>query len=469
MWSYNSVKNTFVDYFEKHNHTHIPSSSVVPVNDKSLLFTNSGMVQFKNIFLGTEPHKVSRACNIQRCIRAGGKHNDLQDVGKDSYHHTFFEMAGNWSFNFNSISNCDNDAYFKSLAIDMAWKLLVDIYKLDKNAMYVTYFGGSTEFGLEPDLETKCLWEKYLPQKQILPFGMKENFWEMGYSGPCGPCTEIHYDKLREQRSDEDKYVGHLVNRDDPSVIEIWNLVFMQYMRLEDSSIIPLKMKHVDTGAGVERLVSILQNCTNYQIDLFKDMMSKINEVFTRNGCNNIPLYLDLYGNDDPNYINMAYRVIADHARTMIFALNDGVIPEPNDKGYVVRRLIRRSLRYCTKMQETNMKEGILSEIISEIYDLLCDKYNYKNVFGNSTKETIVDIVKEEEFKFGKVMKKGLKMFKTLVKKNQVTMKKMFDLYTTFGFPVDIIQQLCEESRIEFKVDEFNMFMKEHAEKSKNK
>lgn len=466
MWTYNNVKNTFIDFFQKYNHTHVPSSSVVPENDDSLLFTNSGMVQFKNIFLGTESPKVNRACNIQRCIRAGGKHNDLTDVGKDSYHHTFFEMAGNWAFNFqdgNAYFIQDGNAYFKSLAIEMAWKLLIEEYKLDKNSMYVTYFGGCEEFGVGPDLETKLLWEKYLPQERILPFGMKENFWEMGASGPCGPCTEIHYDKSKDNRD-----ASNLVNRDDSSVIEIWNLVFMQYKRLNDGSIIPLQMQHVDTGAGVERLTAVLQNCTNYQIDIFKDVMEIIFKVFIKNG-GNVPSYLDLYGNDDPTYINTAYRVIADHSRTMIFALSAGVFPEATDKGYVVRRLIRRSLRYCTKIQSEDLKEGILSEIVSEVYDLLSDKYKYQKCFdeSNRPKDEIISIVKAEEFKFGKVMKKGLNLFYKLVRKNKTAPKDLYNLYTTFGFPIDIIKQLCEESNIQYNEEEFGALMNEHIEKSK--
>lgn len=471
MWTYNNVKNSFVDFFQKHNHTHIPSSSVVPSNDKSLLFTNSGMVQFKNIFIGTEQPITRRACNIQGCIRAGGKHCDLDDVGKDSYHHTFFEMAGNWSFNYIDSESTENpnSAYFKDVAIDMAWKLLVDEYKLDVNSMYVTYFGGCAELGLQPDIETKQLWQKYLPEHRILPFGMKENFWEMGYTGPCGPCTEIHYDKSHIQRDS-----SNLVNKDDPTVIEIWNLVFMQYRRLEDGSVIPLQMKHVDTGAGVERLTAVLQNCTNYQIDIFNNVMDIIFNVFEKNTkitnkqTPQLLQYVDLYGQDDPKHVNTAYRVIADHVRTMIFALSDGVVPEATDKGYVVRRLIRRALRYCTKIQESNLKEGILSEIVSEVYDLLVNKYNYvvleSSLIG---KDKIVNIVQEEELKFGKVMKKGLKMFKTLIKKNNVGMNKLFELYTTFGFPVDIIKQLCEESNIEFRTEDFNLLMREHIEKSK--
>lgn len=469
MWDYNNVKETFVDFFKKYNHTHIPSSSVVPINDPSLLFTNSGMVQFKNIFVGTTTTNTKRACNIQRCIRAGGKHNDLDDVGKDSYHHTFFEMAGNWSFNFdgnedsNSIST---DSYFKSCAIEMAWKLLIDVYKLDKRFMYVTYFQGCEELGLPPDFETKGLWEKYLPSEKILPFGMKENFWEMGFSGPCGPCTEIHYDK-----SNMDRDASLLVNKDDPSVIEIWNLVFMQYMRIEDGSIFPLEMKHVDTGAGVERLTAVLQNCTNYQIDIFQDIMNIIYDVF----CRNCPIlvsttppvslpYVDLYGSDDPDYVNTAYRVIADHVRTMIFAINDGVIPASTDKGYVVRRLIRRALRYCTKIQD-NPKDGILSEIVGDVFNLLCNKYKYGDVLKR--KDDIVSIVLEEEIKFGKVMKKGLRLFNNLLKKNKLDMKNLFNMYTTFGFPVDIIKQLCQESNIKFIDDDFDTLMNEHIEKSK--
>ncbi|XWV24670.1 alanyl-tRNA synthetase [Tupanvirus deep ocean] len=453
MWTYNNVKESFIAYFTKKNHLNIPSSSLVPPGDSSLLFTNSGMVQFKNIFLGNDKSKNLRlACNSQRCIRAGGKHNDLDDVGKDSYHHTFFEMLGSWSFNYNENENKnenDNNFYFKSGAIKLAWDLLINVYGLDKNRMYVTYFGGNKDFGLDADIETKNYWMQFLPEERILPFGMKENFWEMGYTGPCGPCTEIHYDRIGERDA------SMLVNCDDPTVIEIWNLVFMQYYRNSDTSLTKLTNKHVDTGMGLERLVSILQNCTNYQIDLFRDIMNII-EFHTKAGP-----YSDCYGPNDPYYINTSYRVIADHVRTMIFAINDGVVPEPTERGYVLRRIIRRAIRYCSKL---NTEYGLLTKIVADIIDFL-GKHDTVLI---ANKDNILKTVADEETKFGKTMTKGLRYFRKITKyPNSTKTSDLINLYTTYGFPIDIIKQLCEEERIPFNYVEYEVIMKDHIEKSK--
>lgn len=450
MWNHDIVKKTFVDYFTNKGHTNIPSSSIIPQNDNSLLFVNSGMVQFKNIFLGIEQPKHSMVTNSQNCIRAGGKHNDLDDVGKDSYHHTYFEMLGNWSFNYP-----DGNSYFKKEAIDMAWDLLVNIYKLDKNNLYVTYFGGNNELGLCVDNETRDLWKDYLPENRILPFGMKENFWEMGLSGPCGPCTEIHYDKVGG------RHVPELVNRDDPTLIEIWNLVFMQYNRNLDGSLIELSKKHVDTGMGAERLTAVLNNCTNYEIDAFVTLMDIIQKVTDG------PTYTNKYGfesqnsfapssnKDDIHFIDMAYRVIADHVRTIIIAINDGVKPSPTERGYVLRRLIRRAVRYGTKL---NAEDGFLSKIIKNVIDVM-----YPELIN---KDEIVKIVSNEEIQFDKIMKKGLKYFDKL-KNGNVKMKDLFQLYTTYGFPIDIVRQMCEEDNIEFDDQEYDVLMANHVSKSK--
>lgn len=444
MWSYNEVKKTFIEYFESKGHTFVPSSSVVPINDNSLLFTNSGMVQFKNIFLEKEIPKYKKVCNSQKCIRAGGKHNDLDDVGKDSYHHTFFEMLGFWNF------NCDsNESYFKEEAINMAWELLINVYKLDKNKMYVTYFGGNNDFNLSPDEETKNLWLKFMPENRILPFGMKENFWEMGYSGPCGPCTEIHYDKLG------DRDASGLVNMDDPTVIEIWNLVFMQFNRHSDGTISELGKRHIDTGMGTERLTSILNNCTNYEIDIFIYIINIIKEVIEG------PMYTNKY--DDVNYIDMAYRVIADHTRTLIFAISDGVEPNSTGRGYVVRRIIRRAIRYGTKLEA---KDGFLTKIINKVIIFLSKDY----VEIENNKDKILQVVFDEEIKFSRVMRKGLRYFNKLKDSNKnetIKMIDLFNLYTTYGFPIDIVKQLCEENKMEFNINEYNELINDHVQKSK--
>lgn len=448
MWSYNQVKETFVDYFVNHGHTFVPESSLIPQFDNSLLFTNSGMVQFKDIFLGNTQPINDTACNSQKCIRAGGKHNDLDDVGKDSYHHTMFNMLGNWSFNYDQ--NGSSNAYFKEKAIDMAWDLLVNVYKINKDNMYVTYFQGNDELAIPQDEETKNYWKKYLPDCRILPFGMKENFWEMGYTGPCGPCTEIHYDKLGNRDA------AYLVNQDDQTVIEIWNLVFMQFCRNEDGSLDILEKQHVDTGAGLCRIVSILQNCTNYEIDIFSDIIHIIKEITGG------PLYTNKYGSDDPNYIDMSYRVIADHCRAIIFLINDGVIPSGNERGYVLRRIIRRAIRYGTKLEAQN---GFLTKIINKVIIILCNKFDEQI----SDKNKILQIVSDEEIKFSRVMNKGLRYFNKLkdLNKDKIKTIELFNLYTTFGFPIDIIKQLCEENKIYFDDQEYHELMNNHVIKSK--
>jgi alanyl-tRNA synthetase len=441
MWTYNSVKQAFIDYFVKRGHIFVPGSSLIPTDDNSLLFTNSGMVQFKSIFLGKKIPDNLLVVNSQKCVRAGGKHNDLDDVGSDSYHHTFFEMLGNWSFNYDGTST----SYFKEQAIHMAFDLLMNTFKLDPKRIYVTYFAGHDI--LDTDEETKQIWSKYLPTDHILPFGCKENFWEMGDIGPCGPCTEIHYDLLGN------RYVPELVNADDPTLIEIWNLVFMQYQRHPDGSLTSLNMRHVDTGAGLERLVAVLQGCTNYEIDLFKRIISVIKEESPE-----APDYTNKYGIHDPEYIDTSYRVVADHFRTMIMLINEGVVPGPSDQRYVLRRIIRRALRYGTKL-----KIETLSGLVMKVMELL--ETEYGETFGD--KNAIVNIVRDEEIKFGKTMRKGISYFNKLLKQNELTADNIFKLYTTFGFPIDIIKQLCTENNIVVDIQRYQELMTDHVVQSK--
>jgi alanyl-tRNA synthetase len=384
------VRRRFLDFFVKRcAHTHVPSSPTIPHDDPTLLFANAGMNQFKPVFLGkVEPSSplagLKRVANSQKCIRAGGKHNDLEDVGRDTYHHTFFEMLGNWSFG----------DYFKAEAIDWAWQLLTQVYKLPADRLYATYFKGNPDAGLEPDNEARELWLKYLPAERIVPGNMKDNFWEMGDTGPCGPCTEIHYDRIGGRNA------AAIVNSGDPDVLEIWNLVFIQFDRQGDGSLRPLPARHVDTGMGFERLVSVVQNRrSNYDTDVFAPIFAEIERI------TGAAPYRGRLAAADVGEHDTAYRVIADHIRTLTFAITDGAAPSNEGRGYVLRRILRRAVRYGHQM--LGAKTGFLSRLVPSIVGAMGD------VFPELRKNParVAQVILEEEESFAKTLDRGIVLF----------------------------------------------------------
>lgn len=411
------------------------------------------MNQFKPIFLGTvdptsKEGQYKRAVNSQKCIRAGGKHNDLDDVGKDSYHHTFFEMMGNWSFG----------DYFKKEAISWSWELLTKVYGLEPDRLYVTYFEGSEAGGLEPDLEAKELWKSVgVQEDHILPGNMKDNFWEMGDQGPCGPCSEVHYDRLGGRNA------AHLVNQDDPNVLEIWNNVFIQYNREPDKSLRPLPNKHVDTGLGFERLVSVLQDkLSNYDTDVFTPLFDRIQEITGARP------YSGNFGDDDKDGIDTAYRVVADHVRTLTFAISDGGIPNNEGRGYVVRRVLRRGARYARKY--FNVEIG---DFFSKLVPTLVQQMGgmFKEIV--SKEDEVKEILNEEELSFAKTLDRGEKQFEVYAQKSQVQGAKslhgadVWRLYDTFGFPVDLTRLMAEERNLSIDDNEFETARLQAKEASK--
>jgi len=424
------LRQMFIDFFvKKKQHTFIPSSGTIPHDDPTLLFANAGMNQFKPLFLGTaDPNsdfsRLKRAVNSQKCIRAGGKHNDLDDVGKDVYHHTFFEMLGNWSFG----------DFFKKEAIAWAWELLTEEWGLEKDRFYVTYFGGTDT--LPPDDEAKQLWlDLGIAPSRVLPFGMKDNFWEMGDTGPCGPCSEIHYDRIGGRDA------AHLVNMDVPDVLEVWNLVFMQFNREPDGTLVSLPAQHVDTGMGLERIVSVLQNKTsNYDTDIFTPFFDAIHE---RTGTRP---YTGKVGDEDADGIDMAYRVLADHIRTLTIALSDQGRPDNIGRGYVLRRILRRGVRYAT--EKLNAKPGFFASLVDIVVLTLGD------AFPNVKKDPqlVKDIINEEEEQFLKTLARGRRLFNRAAEKTvdgRIAGDLAWRLYDTYGFPVDLTTLMAEERKLE--------------------
>ncbi|CAL8357484.1 unnamed protein product [Lota lota] len=422
------IRGKFIDFFRRYEHQYVHSSAVVPMDDPTLLFANAGMNQFKPIFLNTiDPShpmaRLRRAANTQKCIRAGGKHNDLDDVGKDVYHHTFFEMLGSWSFG----------DYFKHLACKMALELLTKELAIPIERLYVTYFGGSEEAGLEADLECRQIWiDLGVEEARILPGNMKDNFWEMGDTGPCGPCSEIHYDRIGGRDA------SHLVNMDDPNVLEIWNLVFIQFNRESETELKPLPKKSIDTGMGLERLVSVLQNkMSNYDTDLFVPYFEAIQKGTGARA------YTGMVGAEDVDGIDMAYRVLADHARTITIALSDGGRPDNTGRGYVLRRILRRAVRYSH--EKLGAQRGFFATLVDVVVSSLGDAFPELR----KDPDMVKDIINEEEEQFLKTLTRGRRILDRKIQSmgdsKTIPGDTAWLLYDTYGFPLDLTALIAEE------------------------
>ncbi len=444
------VRSTFVEFFRERGHTLVPSSPVVPHDDPTLLFANARMNQFKPLFLGTAApgsplHGLKRAANSQKCIRAGGKHNDLEDVGKDTYHHTFFEMLGNWSFG----------DYFKGEAIGWAWELLTTVYGVPGDRLYATYFGGDPATGQPADEEARQLWLRHLPAERVLPGSFKDNFWEMGETGPCGPCSEIHFDRIGGRDA------AKLVNTGDPDVIEVWNLVFIQFDRQADGSLRALPSRHVDTGMGLERLTSILQGVrSNYDTDLFAPLFE---EIMRKTGAPHE--YRGRLGDRDDGRVDTAYRVIADHARTLTFAIADGATPSNEGRGYVLRRVLRRAVRFGH--QFLGARTGFLSEVVPAVVRTMGRAFPELR----AAEARVVGTIHEEEVSFGKTLDRGMKLFEEAAarthKGGSITAEDAFMLYDTYGFPLDLTVLMAEERGMLVDTEGFERLMAEQRERSR--
>jgi alanyl-tRNA synthetase len=443
------IRQKFLDFFASKQHKIVPSAPLVNKDDPTLMFINAGMNPFKDYFLGNKAAIDVRVADTQKCLRVSGKHNDLEEVGVDGYHHTLFEMLGNWSFG----------DYFKQEAIEWAWELLTKEFGIDPNRLYISYFGGDEADGLAPDDEAKGIWANILSNERILPFDKKDNFWEMGETGPCGPCSEIHVDL----RSDEERAKidgASLVNEDHPEVIEIWNLVFIQYERKADRSLIDLPAKHIDTGMGFERITMALQNKTSsYDTDLFEPTMSFLEKA---TGLK----YEGEYDNTGATFKkDMAFRVLIDHIRAVSFAIADGQLPSNTGAGYVIRRILRRAVRYYYSF--LNLKKPVLYQLMAVLAD------QFKTVFPelNEQREFVGKLIKSEEEAFLKTLGSGIERLDALMAKEKATKaingKDAFELYDTFGFPFDLTMLIASENG--YQVDEagFDVALKEQKERSK--
>ncbi|MDG2330736.1 MAG: alanine--tRNA ligase [Flavobacteriales bacterium] len=434
------IRAAFIDFFKGKEHEMVSSAPMVIKNDPTLMFTNAGMNQFKEIFLGDAQPKSSRVCNSQKCLRVSGKHNDLEEVGVDTYHHTMFEMLGNWSFG----------DYFKKEAIEWSWELLTEVYKIDKSQIYVTIFEGDEQDGTAVDQEAFDIWKGLIAEDRIIKASKKDNFWEMGEMGPCGPCSEIHCDiRTKEERGKVDG--KDLVNQDHPQVIEIWNLVFMEYNRKANGSLVDLPKKHVDTGMGFERLCMVLQGKTsNYDTDLFKPIIGHLEAIAD---CS--------YGADFKT--DIALRVISDHVRAISFSIADGQLPSNTGAGYVIRRILRRAVRYG--YQTLKLNEPFLYQCVKIVVNELGEAFPEIS----AQQELIEKVIKEEESSFYRTLEKGIQRFNEYVKKGkqQIDGEFAFELFDTYGFPIDLTELMAQDANLDVDQKAFAECLKKQKERSR--
>ncbi len=435
------IRSTFFEFFKSKQHTVVPSAPMVIKDDPTLMFTNAGMNQFKEFFLGNSDPKNTRVTDTQKCLRVSGKHNDLEEVGMDTYHHTMFEMLGNWSFG----------DYFKEEAIAWSWELLTEVFKIDKDKLYVTIFEGDKSEGLDRDTEAYNFWKQHIAEDRILNGDKKDNFWEMGEQGPCGPCSEIHVDL----RSDEEKAKvsgAELVNADHPQVVEIWNLVFMQFNRKANGSLEKLPAQHVDTGMGFERLCMVLQDKkSNYDTDVFTPLIREIEAITNTK-----------YGNDEEK--DIAIRVISDHVRAVAFSIADGQLPSNTGAGYVIRRILRRAIRYGFTFLDK--KEPFIYKLTDTLVKQLSETFPELV----SEKNLITNVIKEEEHSFLRTLDQGLVLLENVISNassKTISGKKAFELYDTYGFPIDLTALILRERGYELNEKEFETELQKQKERSR--
>ncbi len=475
MMTANEIRDSFKKFFESKQHAIVPSAPMVIKDDPTLMFTNAGMNQWKDIILGTRDPEPRRRADTQKCLRVSGKHNDLEEVGHDTYHHTMFEMLGNWSFG----------DYFKEGAIDMAWEYLVDVLKLNPEDLYVTVFEGSPEENIPRDDEAARYWAKHVPEDHIINGNKHDNFWEMGDTGPCGPCSEIHVDsRTPEQRAASGKSGRELVNQDDPQVIEIWNLVFMQFNRKADGSLEKLSMNVIDTGMGFERLVRMMQGKhSNYDTDVFQPIIKAEQDItglkYTTFEEENLPQPLQKEGSQAGEKsplpleglgesVNVAMRVCADHLRAVAFSIADGQLPSNAKAGYVIRRILRRAVRYAYTF--LGQKDGFLYKLVPTLVHEMGDAFPELK----AQQQLITKVIKEEEDSFLRTLDKGISLLDKAMAdlktqgKNQLDGVQAFRLFDTYGFPLDLTELICRENGFTVDEEQFNVEMQKQKERARN-